>query len=171
MTNSKPITIRPRTPSDIPPLTGILTTVFNLTHYPVDGPSSFPARFSSPNALHSIVALHGSTLAGHAELQDASTLNPVVANAIAPIESYAALVSLFVDPSMQGKGIGVRLVEEAMAWGRANGKRLVLVVLDKDVAAIGMYEKMGWGRLKGIEYCYETKEGEKYRAFAYLAPE
>jgi ribosomal protein S18 acetylase RimI-like enzyme len=97
-------------------------------------------------------------------------LNPVVANAIAPIESHAALVSLFVDPGMQGKGIGVRLVEEAMEWGRANGKRLVLVVLDKDVAAIGMYEKMGWERLEGIEYWYQTGEGGKYRAFAYLAP-
>lgn len=173
MTIPEIITIRPRAPPDVPTLIKILTAVYHLTKYPVDGPASFPARFSSPQALHSIIALHDSTLAGHAELQDASNLNPVVAAAIAtyaPIESYAALVSLFVDPAMQGKGVGVRLVEEAMSWGRANGKRLVLVVLDKDVGAIRMYEKMEWERLDGIEYYYETAEGGKYRAFAYLAP-
>jgi GNAT superfamily N-acetyltransferase len=110
-------------------------------------------------------------LVGHAELQDTSGLNPEVVASLTPhgpISSFAALVSLFVDPKIQGKGIGARLVEEALAWGRAEGKRLVLIVLDKDTAAIRMYEKMGWER--GIEYFYETSQGVKYKAFSYVAP-
>ncbi|KAH7090221.1 acyl-CoA N-acyltransferase [Paraphoma chrysanthemicola] len=165
------VVIRPREPSDVPNLTQILTNVYNLTKYPVDGPSSFPARFSSPKTLYSFVAIYNDTVAGHAELQPATVLNPIVKQSLAShgaIESFATLVTLFVDPNIQGKGIGARLVEDALAWGRREGMRLALIVLAKDVAAIRMYEKMGWER--GVEYFYETKEGVKYRAFSYLAP-
>jgi GNAT superfamily N-acetyltransferase len=165
------LTIRPRDSADIPTLISILTDIYNLTKYPVDGPPSFPARFSASNALTSIVALHDGTLAGHAELQDTTGLNPVAVKSLisnGPLDSFAALVSLFVDPKMQGKGIGARLVEETLAWGRAHGKRLVLVVLDKDPAAIRLYEGMKWERQ--VEYTYENVQGVKFKAYLYLAP-
>jgi GNAT superfamily N-acetyltransferase len=168
MSTSDSVTIRPREISDVPALIDILTDVYNLTKYPVDGPRSFPSRFTSPNALHSLVALHDGKLAGHAEIQDASKHPPAITESLVPLSSYAAFVSLFVDPKIQGKGIGAKLVEESVAWGRANGKRLVLIVLDKDVAATRMYEKLGW--VKGTEYPYETKEGEKYGATMFFAP-
>jgi GNAT superfamily N-acetyltransferase len=171
MSTSIPFIIRPRVSSDVPILTEILTNVYNLTRYPVDGPSSFPSRFQSTKALTSIVALYDGKLVGHAELQEASGLNPLVTASLTshgPISSFAALVSLFVDPTLQGKGIGARLVEEAIAKARAQGKRLVLIVLDKDKAAIRMYERMGWER--GIEYEYETSLGVRYKAFSYVAP-
>jgi GNAT superfamily N-acetyltransferase len=171
MSTPNSVTIRPRAPSDVPTLIEILTDVWNLTKYPVDGPPSFPSRFQCTKALHSIVALYNGKPVGHAELQDASGLNPLVVEPLtsyAPLSSYAALVSLFVDPAMQGKGIGARLVKEAMVWARVQGKRLVLVVLDKDTAAIRMYEKMGWER--GIEYTYESSLGVKYTAFSYVMP-
>jgi ribosomal protein S18 acetylase RimI-like enzyme len=171
MSTSNSVTVRPRNPSDIPILTEILTEVYNLTKYPVDGPPSFPARFQSTKALASIVALYDGKIVGHAELQDASGLNPQVINSLtpyAPLSSFAALVSLFVDPKIQGKGVGAHLVREALARGKVEGKRLVLIVLEKDEAAIRMYEKMGWER--GIEYVYETGTGVKYKAFSYVAP-
>jgi GNAT superfamily N-acetyltransferase len=171
MSASKPVTIRPRALSDVPVLIEILTEVYNVTRYPVDGPPSFPARFQSTKALTSIVALYDGKLVGHAELQDTSGLDLKVVASLTPhgpISSFAALVSLFVNPKIQGKGIGARLVEETLAWVRAEGKRLVLIVLDKDTAAIRMYEKMGWER--GIEYFYETSQGVKYKAFSYVAP-
>ncbi|KAJ4374181.1 hypothetical protein N0V83_002922 [Neocucurbitaria cava] len=167
------ITIRPRDPSDIPTLITILTAVHTQSSYPVDGPSTF-LQTPTPNALLSLVALYNSTLAGHAQLLPASVLNSVVTESLksthdAPITSFATLVSLFVDPKLQGKGIGRRLVEEAVAWGRKEGRRLVLVVLEKDGAAIRMYEGMGWER-GGVEYFYESIQGVEYRAFLYLAP-
>jgi GNAT superfamily N-acetyltransferase len=165
------LTIRTRGPEDIPTLISILSDVYNLTKYPVDGPPSFPARFRASNALTSIVALHDGTLVGHAELQDTTGLNPVVVKSLTssgPLDSFAALVSLFVDPKMQGKGIGAQLVEEALAWGKANGRRLVLIVLDKDTTAIRLYESKKWER--GVEYYYESAQGVRYRAFVYLAP-
>jgi GNAT superfamily N-acetyltransferase len=171
MSTPDSVTIRPRAPSDVPTLIEILTDVWNLTKYPVDGPPSFPSRFQSTKALHSIVALYDGKLVGHAELQDASGLNPLVVESLtscAPLSSYAAFVSLFVDPAMQGKGVGARLVTEAMVWAKAQGRRLALIVLDKDTAAIRMYERMGWKR--GIEYSYESSLGVKYTAFSYVAP-
>ncbi|KAF1841689.1 acyl-CoA N-acyltransferase [Cucurbitaria berberidis CBS 394.84] len=171
MSESNAVTIRPREPSDLPALIRILTDVHILTKYPVDGPSTFSAKLENPNALSSIVALCDGNLAGHAQLQSASVLNSAVIESLishAPITSFATLVSLFVDPRLQGKGIGARLVEEVVAWGNKEGKRLVLVVLEKDVAAIRMYERMGWER--GVEYFYESIQGVDYRAFSYLAP-
>lgn len=166
-------TIRPRDPSDLPTLIQILTDVHILTNYPVDGPSTFSAKLQSPNALISIVALYNGKLAGHAQLQPASVLNSAITESLsshgAPITSFATLVSLFVDPKIQGKGVGARLVEEAVAWGKKEGRRLVLVVLEKDAAAIRMYERMGW--VRGVEYFYESIQGVDYRAFSYLAPE
>jgi GNAT superfamily N-acetyltransferase len=168
MSTSDSVTTRPREVSDVPALIEILTDVYNLTKYPVDGPASFPSRFTSPNALHSLVALHDGKIAGHAEIQDASKHPPAITESLIPISSYAAFVSLFVDPKLQGKGIGAILVNEAVAWGKTKGKRLVLIVLDKDVAATRMYEKLGWER--GKEYPYETKEGEKYGATMFMSP-
>jgi GNAT superfamily N-acetyltransferase len=171
MSTSNSVSIRSRSPSDVPTLIKILTDVWNITKYPVDGPPSFPARFQSTKALNSYVALYQGKLVGHAELQDTSGLNPLVTESLtsyAPLSSYAALVSLFVDPAMQGKGIGAQLVREAMAWATAHDRNLVLIVLDKDTAAIRMYEKMGWKR--GIEYSYETSQGVKYKAFSYVGP-
>jgi ribosomal protein S18 acetylase RimI-like enzyme len=171
MLDNNTVTIRVRDSSDVPTLIRILTDVHNLTKYPVDGPSSFPARFQSPNALISIVALYDNELAGHVELQPATVLSPAITKALAshaPIDSFATLVSLFVDPKFQGKGIGTRLIDEAVAYGKNERKRLALIVLEKDTTAIRMYEKMGWER--GVEYFYETIQGVKYRAFSYLAP-
>ncbi|CAO2657321.1 Nn.00g034470.m01.CDS01 [Neocucurbitaria sp. VM-36] len=172
MSESNRITIRPREPSDLPTLVKILTDVHILTSYPVDGPSTFPTKLQPPNALLSIVALYNGQLAGHAQLQPASVLNSMIIESLtshnAPITSFATLVSLFVDPELQGKSIGTRLVEEAVAWGKGKGRRLVLVVLEKDAAAIRMYERMGWER--GVEYFYESIQGVDYRAFSYLAP-
>ncbi|KAF1942803.1 acyl-CoA N-acyltransferase [Clathrospora elynae] len=171
MSESETITIRPRAPSDAPVLIQILANVHNLTGYPVDGPTSFPARFQSSKAFTSLVALYKGDLAGHVELQDPSALPSTVVKSLAshaPMSSFAALVSLFVDPKIQGKGIGARLIDEALTWGRVEGKRLVLVVLDKDTAAIRMYEKLGWER--GVEYIHENFEGISYRAFSYLSP-
>jgi GNAT superfamily N-acetyltransferase len=165
---SSSVIIRPREPSDVPTLINILQDVYDLTKYPVDGPSSFPARFTSPNALASFVATYNSTLAGHAEIQDASKHSPGITATLQPIESYAAFVSLFVDPKIQGKGVGKRLVQEAVAWGKKEGKRLVLIVLDKDEAAIRMYERMGWE--KGNVYPYKTKDGREYQATMYVSP-
>ena len=171
MSQSNQVTIRPRNPSDIPTLIQILTQVHHLTGYPVDGPSTFFKKLQPANALQSIVALFNENLAGHAQIQTTSGLNPAVIEYITasrPIESFASLVSLFVDPSIQGKGIGARLVEEALIWSRREGKRLVLVVLDKDQAAIRMYDRMGWER--GVEYVYESIQGVSYRTFVYLSP-
>ncbi|OAL00838.1 acyl-CoA N-acyltransferase [Phaeosphaeriaceae sp. SRC1lsM3a] len=171
MADLSAIAFRSRELSDAAPLTEILTAVYNISKYPVDGPSSFPSRFQAANALVSIVALYNGSVAGHAELQDTSGLNSSVVEFLqsqGPLSSFAALVSLFVDPRMQGKGIGARLVEEAIDRGRQEGKRLVLVVLDKDMTAIRMYERLGWERK--TEYFYESKQGVKYRAFTYLAP-
>jgi len=154
MSPSGNLAIRPRESADVPMLIDILTNVHKLTQYPVDGPTSFPARFASEKALISLVALYESKLAGHAELQDPSSLNTEVKSflaAQAELSSFVALSLLFVED-----------------WGRQNGKRLVLIVLEKDKTATRMYEKLGW--VRSVEYFYESIHKVEYKAFLYVAP-
>lgn len=165
------VLVRQRNSDDIPHLIQILTQVHSLSSYPVDGPQSFPARFSSTKTLIALVATLENTITGHIELQDQTSLNQLCRGILAAkgdLSSFAAVSTFFVDSKIRGKGIGARLFQEALAWGKEHGKRLALVVLDKDEAAIRMYERMGWGR--EVDYFYESVHGIKYKAFLYVAP-
>lgn len=171
MSTSNNLVIRQRTSEDIPELVRLLQKVYNLTGYPVDGPSTFANKLQADDALHSLVAMHDGCLAGHVQLRPAIGMNKAVVDSIIvqqPIEQYASLVSLFVDPNLQGKGIGVALVKKSRAWASREGRRLVLVVLDKDKAAIRMYDRLGWER--GVEYMYRSILGKEYKAFTCIAP-
>ena len=53
---------------------------------------------------------------------------------------------LAVDPVAQGKGVGGTLLGAIEARARSERKPLILGVLEKDVAAIRMYDKRGWTR-------------------------
>jgi len=49
-----------------------------------------------------------------------------------------------VDPAVQGKGLGGMLLGAVESKGQREEKPLFLGVLEKDVAAIRMYDKRGW---------------------------
>lgn len=169
MSSPQEISLRPRLPSDIPPLTTLLAKVHALTSYPVEGPSSFTTRFAKPS-LYTAVALLGPRVVGHFAIEPPSTLSADVRtrlSALGQLDTFAVLSLLFVEPDVQGVGVGKKLLEGAMEWGSREGRRMVLVVLEKDGVAIGMYEKRGWGRV--MEYVFETEE-RGYRAFVYVAP-
>lgn len=56
------------------------------------------------------------------------------------------LARLAVHPAAQGRGLGGRLLAWAEERARAEGRRLVLGVLEKDVGAMAVYERRGWRR-------------------------
>ena len=57
----------------------------------------------------------------------------------------AALVGVWVDPSLRGQGSGAALVEAVTAWARERGKqRLELWVTATNTTAIGVYERSGF---------------------------
>ncbi len=57
----------------------------------------------------------------------------------------AALVSVWVAPSMRGQGVGRALIEEVLVWARAaNFAAVRLGVGDHNKAAIRLYERTGF---------------------------
>ncbi|KAG6355245.1 hypothetical protein INS49_004327 [Diaporthe citri] len=137
------IELRQRERSDIPRLLDIITAVHTETGYPVGGPSCFEAFLDPPpdQLLHAITAV----LITPADQQDADGEHAIAGHATIMSPGAAGLLSrFFVDPAAQARGVGSGVLEAATAWARREGKRLVLVVLEKDGGAIRLYDRAGW---------------------------
>lgn len=60
-------------------------------------------------------------------------------------DSGAHLVSMWVAPEARGKGVGSRLVDEAIAWARAAGaEQMQLWAVDGNAAARALYARKGF---------------------------
>jgi RimJ/RimL family protein N-acetyltransferase len=60
-------------------------------------------------------------------------------------DDCAGLFGMWVAPETRGTGASIRLVGEVITWARAEGyERLFLDVADENVAAIKLYERMGF---------------------------
>ena len=77
------------------------------------------------------------------------------------------LARLFVIPAARGNRLGAKLTEAAMQWAQERDYRLVLDVMEKDQAAIRVYENLNWSFLGEIQHQIDTK---KVPARAYVAP-
>lgn len=60
-------------------------------------------------------------------------------------DGCAGLFGMWVAPEARGTGASIRLVGEVITWARAEGyERLFLDVADENVAAIKLYERVGF---------------------------
>jgi ribosomal protein S18 acetylase RimI-like enzyme len=72
------------------------------------------------------------------------------------------LAELYVRPPMRGLGLGRQLLAAAMRYARDRGARYMdLATTNQDVAAMALYESMGFNRHAGrgpdtVAYYYET---------------
>lgn len=202
------VELRQRQPSDLPALRAILAAVHAETGYPVDGPSCFDEFLSPPpdQVLHAIVAVtrpgpadnsdtdtdtNGDVVVGHAMLMsptagggdgETSSLNLASRTHLeggGTVGDHAVLSRFFVSREAQARGIGAKMLEEAVAWGRRREeegegeekKRVVLVVLEKDARAVRLYDRAaGWVRV-GERDVFTSRWGERYSALAYLGPD
>lgn len=71
------------------------------------------------------------------------------------------LSAFYVDAACRKQGAGRRLLEEAIAVGRARGyRRIYLETWDKMTAAVRLYTSLGWRRCErlapesGVEWAY-----------------
>ncbi|KAJ0109406.1 hypothetical protein J7T55_000331 [Diaporthe amygdali] len=179
------IQLRQRQRSDLPRLHDIITAVYEQTGYPVDGPSCFEDFLDPPSdqVLYTITAVLKPTvpeteneqpIAGHAMIMSPSSGALNLASKVhlqrgGTMENHAVLSRFFVNPAVQARGIGSKMLEEVTAWGRRERKRLVLIVLEKDEGAIRLYDRAGWVRVG--EYVFTSKWGTGYNAIAYLGPQ
>lgn len=103
---------------------------------------AYRRRFRQRSGLEThIVALEGDRLIGHVNVQRERH----------PVTHHVASLSIAVAADARGRGIGRRLMEEAIAWAKRVGiEKLVLSVYPHNEAAISLYRSFGFvdeGRL------------------------
>jgi ribosomal protein S18 acetylase RimI-like enzyme len=103
---------------------------------------AYRRRFRQRSALETdIVAYERGRLVGHVTVQRERH----------PVTHHVASLSIAVAADARGRGIGRRLMDEAIAWAtRAGVEKLVLSVYPHNEAAIALYKRVGFveeGRL------------------------
>jgi ribosomal protein S18 acetylase RimI-like enzyme len=85
----------------------------------------------------------------------------------------AVLERLFVDPSARRQGLAESLIRTVTAAAAEKGLRCVLFALVKDVGAMRLYGRVGWGEFGRRGFGYEDVEGEwrEMEAVCFVGPE
>lgn len=163
--------IRFREPQDLIDVSEVLKNVYNTDRYPVEGVSNPLPFLTPPNTLCAWVVTINDSIVGHA-LVTKSKLGDVAIDSWVSegheIDHVAVLGRLFIDPSARGQGLGARLAQTATGWAAENAKRLVLLVIEKDTAAIHIYEKLAWRRFGTT--IYDNGQGSQFSAYLYVSP-
>ncbi|MCJ1439528.1 MAG: hypothetical protein MMC23_000007 [Stictis urceolatum] len=149
-------TIRHRIPPDLSTCAAVLRRVYAASGYPVQGVGDPTSLLTDPYPDRAWVAEYESAVVGHVAARRFSRDGAEVAE----------LYKLFVDPGFEGKGLGRLLVEVVVAWARVEELELELFVLEKDVRAMRLYERLGWERR--AERMYHYGSGRESRAFDYF---
>ena len=166
------ILIRARTAADLDAAAAALVEVHRTDGYPVEGVDDPYAWLVDPHQLAAWVAeLDGQTV-GHIALSE-----PQPGDAAATVwnddtdnggEPPAVLGRLFVLREARGHALGEQLVQTADAYARQHGRRLVLDVMTKDVAATRLYERLGWRRIGMTKH--DDGHGNAVDAYCYVSP-
>ncbi|MFI6024169.1 GNAT family N-acetyltransferase [Amycolatopsis magusensis] len=168
--------MRERRAADLEGAAAALVRVYASDGYPVEGVDDPRAWLRPADLLHAWVAEVDGEIVGHAVLtapvDSADGADGADAVRIwreqAPDERVAVLGRLFVLPEARGYALGERLARAAMEFAEAQGLRLVLDVVDKDVAAIRLYERLGWQRIGTADHRFG--DGRSITAYCYVAP-
>ncbi|KAI0132952.1 acyl-CoA N-acyltransferase [Xylariales sp. AK1849] len=165
--------IRPRLPSDIPPLIEALKDVYRTDGYPVEGTSTAAVFLSPPGLVEAWVALHAGVVVGQVAViagvhgdQAAVRAWVDIEGGGGDVEHTVVAARFFIRRSARGMGLGRGLVERTCDWAKQNGMRIVMNVLDKDQDAMRLYEKARFSKVgEGI---YENQKGEKFKQYFYV---
>ena len=168
----QPITeIRPRRDSDLPSLARLLVEVHERDGYPVEGVADPEAWLKSDRLLGAWVAERAGTPVGHVVLTRPGTGDDAfrlwAEQSGASADGVAVLGRLFVSSSARGQHLGRRLTTTATQEANRLGRRPVLDVMAKDVAAIRTYEVLGWTCLG--QFCHRFAGGRTEPALAYVS--
>jgi N-acetylglutamate synthase-like GNAT family acetyltransferase len=127
------LAIRPATPADVPVLSDLIRRTVrqsNASDYPAEVVELISANYASDKVAQRLnerdvfVCLEGQRIVGTIGL------------------GGNQLRSLFVEPDLQGKGVGVRLVAHLEAHARKAG--VAELLLSSSITARGFYERLGY---------------------------
>jgi GNAT superfamily N-acetyltransferase len=142
------VIVRPRDAGDLPALVTALRAVHERDGYPVRWKAD-PAAWLTPDGLQAAwVVEHEGQPVGHAALvavEPGEPAAPAWARAAGQAaEQLSCLTRVFVSLGSRGAGVGVALLDTAVAHARAEGRTAVLEVSPADVPAVALYRRQGW---------------------------
>ena len=164
---SSPI-IRERTDEDLAAAAAVLVDVYREDGYPVEGVDDPFALLQPSGVLHAWVAVFDGRVVGHAVVTSPPSSNAAVKAWIAAggdLERTVVAGRLFVHPTARGLRVGARLASAIADWTDLHEYDLVALVLEKDRAAIRLYERSGWQRI-GIA-THRTSDGSPFPALLF----
>jgi ribosomal protein S18 acetylase RimI-like enzyme len=163
--------IRPRTDADIPSCATLLRQVHALDGYPVEGVDDADGWMQPEGLMAAWVAGEAGDVLGHAAIcephGDAAVSMLVARTGVAESE-VAVLARLFVGPAARGRGLGKMLAQTAFDYASLKRRKAVFDVMEKDHAAISMYERMGCVLLGRTSY--EVSTNHAVHVCCYAAP-
>ncbi|MPY66989.1 GNAT family N-acetyltransferase [Deinococcus sp. SDU3-2] len=167
--------IRPRTPADFPALERALRAVHEAEGYPRRWPADPAAWFQPAGALGAwVAAVPGSEVSGHVLLRpppaDATAQAAAVATGL-PVQGLAFAARLFVVPAARGVGLGAALLTTAREEARRLGLLAALDVDTESLAAVALYDRLGWHRVATVPDAWQVAQGTDASLHVYVAPE
>ncbi|MEU8514497.1 GNAT family N-acetyltransferase [Kitasatospora sp. NPDC048722] len=142
------VPVRRRRVPDLAECVRLLGDVHATDGYPSDWPDR-PAAWLTPEGLLAAwVAEADGRILGHVALSRSAPGDaaPVLwsRRTGARPELTAVVNRLYVAPAARGRGVGARLLANALTHARALGLHPVLDVLATDAAAVACYRRLGW---------------------------
>lgn len=148
--------IRPRRDDDLATLADVLVRVHALDGYPVEGVAEPQRWLQHPQELRSWTAELAGWPTGQITLTSASADDDAARvwqeHTGGDIARLAIPARLFVDPARRGTGAGLQLIRTAVQYAHDLGYCIAFDVMEKDAAAIRVYERMGATRLSSITH-------------------
>ncbi|MGY0017369.1 N-acetyltransferase family protein [Streptomyces sp. cg35] len=166
------LVVRPFEDGDIAGASAALVEVHATDGYPVEGVEDPKAWLTSDDVLAAWVAVDEGRVVGHISVMQPHGEDAVVLwqeQSGDPQEGIAVLARLFVVREARRKAAGERLMRAAMDYGQRQERRLVLDVMTKDVAAMRLYERLGWRRIG--EAVHQYGDGQSINAVCYVSPD
>ncbi|WP_306213117.1 GNAT family N-acetyltransferase [Actinoplanes sp. RD1] len=140
--------------------------------YPVEGADYAESWMHPEGSLSARVAGSSGEVLGHAaicDLEDGDAAAAMLMKRLdIPATEIAVLARLFVGPTARRSGTGQRLAEAALAYAVEHRRRAVFDVMEKDSAAIRMYERLGCVMLGRTSH--QVAGGRVVPALCFAAP-
>lgn len=148
--------IRTRTAEDLARSVQVLEAVHRVDRYPMRLPAD-PAGWLSPaGGIGAWVGEHDGELVGHV--------------ALVAVDGSAEVTRLFTAPTARRRGVARRLLDTAVAHATRAGRPTVLEVVEDSVAAVALYERLGWRLLTRRPAEWTTPDGRRPWSRRYAAP-
>lgn len=149
------VEVRATTPGDLIVLADVLVEVYQADGYPVEGVDNPRAWLQLSDPVGQWTALIDGQPVGHVALLRPGPEDQaprLLVDYGVPLSEMAVLGRLFVDPDARGKSVARKLLATAENAAIDGSLVPVLEVLDKDAAAILIYESRGWRRLSEVQH-------------------